>query len=174
MSIAREQIDSNARAEANRQLYEADEHQWMALQIAALRSGRFHDLDCENLAEFLENTMKRDRRELRSRFSRLLQHLLKVRMQPQKMTRSWLLTIVHQQNEIGSIFRDIPSIRQHADRLFMEVYADAIREAAAETGVPARQFPATPPWTIEEALAFAPEIPAPPRKRKATASGARR
>ena len=159
MSSHGRQIGVDAQTEANRKLYEADEHEWIAQQIAALRSGRLHDLDCEDLVEFLEDSMSRDRRELRSRFSRLLQHLLKVKMQPEKMTRSWLLTIVHQQNEIRSLFRDIPSIRQHADRLFAEAYPDAVRQASAETGMAAASFPATSPWSIEEALAFTPQVP---------------
>lgn len=177
MSTVRRQTDPVSRAEANQQLYEADEHEWMARQIAAMRSGTLHELDCENLAEFLDDSMKRDRRELRSRFSRLLQHLVKLKMQPEKMTRSWVLTIVHQQNAVRRLFRGIPSMRQHADRPFSEAYEDAVREAGAETGIPARQFPTTTPWTMDEALAFEPEMPEPtppPRKRKLPASGARR
>ncbi len=169
MSGARQQIGPDSPAEANRRLYEADEHEWMAQQIAALRTGRFQDLDSKNLAEFLDDAMSRDRRELRSRFSRLLHHLLKVRMQPEKLSRSWVRTIVHQQNEVNGIFRDIPSISQHAERLFAEAHTDTVRESAAETGIPARQFPPASPWSIEEALTFAVPEPAEP-----SASGSRK
>jgi hypothetical protein len=169
MSSVRPHVHPDSRAEASRQLYKADEHEWIRQQIAALREGRTNDIDRENLAEFLSDMAARDQRELGSHFVVLLQHLLKVRIQPEKMTRSWLHTIANQQDEIRRIFRKIPSIVQYADQEFAEAYPDAIREAAAETGIPPGQFPATPPWTIEEALDFVvPELPAasaPRRKR---------
>jgi len=169
MNPTRSAIDVVAPDEARRELYESDEHEWIAQQIAALRSGRLHEIDRDNLAEFLNEMTIRDRRELRSRFSVLLQHLLKARMQPAKMSRSWLRTIVHQQNEIRSTFRDIPSIAQYAERLFADAYPDAAREAAAETGIPATRFPAASPWNIEEALSFTPAVP----KRAAPSRGKR-
>lgn len=147
-------------------LYEADEHEWLARQAAAMRRGRLQDIDRDNLAEFLDEMAISQRRELRSRFIVLLQHLLKVRMQPVKVSRSWLSTIVGQQDEIRSIFRDAPSIAQHAERLFEEAYPAAVRKAAAETGIPAARFPADKPWTIEEALAITPEIPAASASRR--------
>lgn len=151
--------DAVAATHTARDLYEEDEHAWLARQAAALRSGRLQDIDRDNLAAFLDDMAISQRRELRSRFTVLLHHLLKMRVQPARMSRSWLRTIVHQQNEIRSIFRDAPSIAQYAEQLFGEAYSNAIREAAAETGIPAARLPPTSPWTIEEALDFAPELP---------------
>lgn len=159
--------DLLAPAVAPRDLYQTDEHEWLARQAAALRSGRLQDIDRNNLAEFLDDMAINQRRELRSRFTVLLQHLLKVRVQPAKMSRSWLSTIVGQQDEIRSIFQDAPSIAQHAERLFAEAYPAAVRKASAETGIPAARFPVTSPWTIEKALDFTPPSPkrnTPPRR----------
>lgn len=157
------------RTGADPDLYEVDEHEWLAQQSAVLRSGRLHDIDREHLAEFLDDMAIGHRRELRSRFSVLLHHLLKLKMQPTKSARSWLATIAEQQDQVRSIFRDMPSIAQHAERLFAEAYPAAVRKAVAETGIPAARFPATSPWSIEEALAFAPAVrePAPRRKKHA-------
>jgi hypothetical protein len=39
-----------------RDLYQQDEHEWIAEQISALESGRMNRLDRENLIEFLSDT----------------------------------------------------------------------------------------------------------------------
>jgi Domain of unknown function DUF29 len=153
---------------ADRALYEADEHAWIARQIEALRSGRLHELDRDSLVEYLTEMTIRDRRELKNRLIVLLQHLLKVRMQPQRLTRSWVLTVLAQQQQIRDILAGTPSIATYAPALFEEAYPNAVRRAAAETGIPFRDFPSASPWTLEAALAFAvPDPPPPPRYRRA-------
>jgi len=153
---------------ADRALYEADEHAWIARQIEALRSGRLAELDRANLVEYLTDMTIRDRRELESRFVVLLQHLLKVLKQPDRLSRSWRLTILVQQREIRGILKGIPSLAAQAETFLNEAFADAVRAAAAETGIPVREFPKSSPWTVQEALTFAPPEPAEPStKRKA-------
>src|SRR5579885_776385 len=158
MSSVQSQGSSISEEKPETSLYEADEHEWLAQQVAALRSGRVNDIDWYNLAEFLEEMAISQRRALRSRFSVLLHHLLKTYMQPAKTSRSWLATIAEQQDQIRSIFLDTPSITQYAERLFAEAYPGALRKAAIETGIPAARFPQTSPWTIEEALEIIPEM----------------
>ena len=142
-----------------RALYEADEHAWIARQIDALRSGRLNDLDRDTLAEYLTEMTIRDRRELRSRFVVLLQHLLKVGMQRDRLTRSWVLTILTQQQEISALLAGIPSMTTHAEALFEEAYSDAIGRAVVETRIPVGRFPPRSPWTMQEALAFVAPVP---------------
>jgi hypothetical protein len=143
-----------------RALYEFDEHAWVAEQVAALRSSRLDALDRECLAEYLTEMTARDRRELESRLTVLLQHLLKAQMQPAKLSRSWAVTIVTQQDEIRSLLQSIPSLVQHVESRFTDAYAAARRRAAVETGLAAARFPADSPWTLDEALRFAPSPPA--------------
>lgn len=150
---------------AGRELYEADEHEWIAAQIAALKEGRFNRLDRTNLVEYLSEMTVRDRRELKSRLTVLLQHLLKVRLQPARLTRSWVSTILEQQREIRSIVEGIPSLGRQADALAALAYPDAVRAASRDTSIPAADFPATSPWTVAEALAFDPPEPARTRAR---------
>jgi len=142
-------------------LYEADEHAWIAEQVAALRSGQLHRLDRTHLAEFLTDMALRDRRELKSRLTVLLHHLLKVRMQPERLTRSWVNTIVAQQREVREIIAGIPSLGHEAEAFVAAAYPDAVRAASRDTGIPPARFPAASPWTIETALAFDPPEPAP-------------
>jgi hypothetical protein len=145
---------------AGRALYEADEHEWIAAQIFALAEGQFSRLDRANLIEYLTETTIRDRRELRSRLTVLLLHLLKILVQPERLTRSWISTIVEQQGEIRSILESIPSLGRQADAIATSAYPDAVRRAAREMGVPASRFPDLSPWTLSEALAFDPPEPA--------------
>ncbi|MBV9756896.1 MAG: DUF29 domain-containing protein [Alphaproteobacteria bacterium] len=168
MSSVGRKAGADLRVGSDLELYEADEYAWIEQQIAALRDGRLHDIDRKNLAEYLSDMAARDRRELGSRFTVLLQHLLEVRMQPARISPSWLNTITEQQEEIAKMFRETPSIAQHSERLFAEAYPSAVRRAAVETRIPAVRFPQESPWSIEDALALRPELPEP------RASGRRR
>jgi hypothetical protein len=144
---------------AGHELYERDEHEWIAAQISALESGEMNRLDRENLIAYLSEITIRDRRELRSRLTVLLLYLLKVRFQPERLSVSWVSTILVQQNEIRSLLEDIPSLAGRADAIAVQAYRDAVRLASRETGLPTSRFPATPPWTVTEALAYDPPEP---------------
>jgi Domain of unknown function DUF29 len=143
----------------DRSLYDADEHEWIALQIAALQDGNLDRLDRDNLAEYLNEMTVRDRRELRSRLTVLLQHLLKVQLQPGKMSRSWERTILEQQREVRLIIEGIPSLGRQADAIAAAAYPDAVKLAARETGLPMAKFPAQSPWTVLKALTLDPPAP---------------
>jgi hypothetical protein len=145
-------------------LYEADEHEWIAAQIAALRSGRLDLLDRVHLEEYLTDMTIRDRRELKSRLTVLLIHLLKLRVQPARLTNSWVKTILEQQREILSIIEEIPSLGRQADAVMKAAYPAALHSAVRETGLPASRFPGDLPWSLTEALVFEPPEP-PPRRR---------
>jgi hypothetical protein len=151
---------SQTKRPPGRELYERDEHEWIAAQISALESGQMNRLDRENLIEFLSEKTVSDRRELKSRLTVLLLHLLKVRYQPERLSASWVSTILVQQNEIRSLLEEIPSLGGRADAIAGQAYRDAIRLAARETGLPASRFAPAMPWTVTEALAFDPPEPA--------------
>jgi len=137
-----------------RPLYEADEHAWIAQQVAALREGRLDDLDREHLVEFLDDMASRDRRELRSHFVVLLMHMLKVAHQRERLSGSWIASITEQQDQIKTMLEDIPSIGQHVPRLYDDAYPTAVRRAAAETGIPSGKFPVANPWNVDQALGW--------------------
>jgi len=58
-------------------LYDCDLNLWLETAIAQLKAGDLKSLDIENLIEELEGLAGRDRRELKSRLSTLIEHLLK-------------------------------------------------------------------------------------------------
>lgn len=142
------------------ELYQQNEHEWIAAQIAALTDGQLDRLDRANLIEYLKQTTLPDQRELRSRLVVLLHHLLKLRLQLEKLTRSWINTILEQQSEIRSLIDSIPSLGRQAETIAAAAYPDALRRAARDTGLPPARFPQTSPWTVEAALAFDPPEPA--------------
>ncbi len=142
---------------SGRARYEADEHAWIERQIAALRDGDFERIDRDQLVEYLTEVTIRDRRELTSRLKVLMQHIIKCQHQPERVTRSWRLTISEQQDEIRELIDDIPSLGTRAEALLRRAYPRAIKAAAIETGLPIERFLGHPPLTIAEALAF--EVP---------------
>jgi hypothetical protein len=137
------------------ELYVEDETAWLEEMAARIDAGAHSDLDYASLREYLTDMAKRDRREVRSRLLVLLLHALKWEQQPDHRSGSWKGSILVQQSEL----RDLASggvLRTHADDVLPEAYIDAVRAAAAETGLPVSTFPADCPWTFDDLLAFVP------------------
>ena len=144
-------------AAALAQLYESDETAWLEAMADLIRQGRLGDLDYPHLGEYLTDMARRDRREVESRLATLLTHLLKWVHQPDHRSRSWRGTIVEQRQELARLAtRGV--LRNHAEAVLAEVYAEAVERAAAETGLPAESFPGECPYTLEQLLS--PEVPA--------------
>jgi hypothetical protein len=126
-------------------LYETDFVLWSKQQAAALREGRFADLDLSNLSEEIEALARSDRRELRSRLTVLQMHLLKLEYQPERATRSWLSTIVEQATKITELLRESPTLHGEVlTRAIVEAYADGRRQASVETALPLDRFAERP------------------------------
>lgn len=141
--------------------YDQDEFGWLLEQADLLRDGRLAEIDRVSLIEFLTDVARSKKHEFRGMMIVLLHHLLKVVTQPKKVTRSWLLTIVEQQQEAQFLIEDEPGIRQHLPDLYAKAYPVARRRASIETGIGIDRFPQDNPWTMDAALTFVP--PAPPR-----------
>ena len=126
--------------------YTEDEHAWLLEQAGLLSAGRVSEIDCENLSEFLTAMARSDRRELRTRLRVLMMHILKCEMQPERISRSWVLTILEQQDAIRSDLEESATLTRIAAELVPAIGHIAARHAAAETG-------ASPvPWPMEMGL----------------------
>ena len=147
---------------SGRDLYDSDEHAWLLHQIGALRAGRLRDLDRDSLAEYLQDMGRRDEREVMRRMAVLFQHLLKLRFQPERLSRSWVLTLLHQQAGLRDILGSSASLAAKAEALGGAAYQRGAGFAAAETGLPLTAFPKVSPWTVAATLAFEPPEPRPP------------
>jgi hypothetical protein len=139
------------------QLYEADETAWLEAMADLIQQGRWGDLDYPHLGEYLTDLARRDRREVESRLATLLAHVLKWVHQPDHRSRSWRGTIVEQRQELGRLAaRGV--LRNHAEAILSDVYAEAVERAVAETGLSAESFPTECPYTLEQLLSA--EFPA--------------
>ncbi len=130
--------------------YETDVVAWASEQARLLRAGRFELLDRDHLAEEIEDVGKSEQRELASRISVLLAHLLKWRYQPERRGASWEKTIVAQRKEIAYGLSEAPSLaaKLQETRWLEMVWARAIAQAVGETGLDS--FPDACPWAMEE------------------------
>ena len=132
-------------AEPLASLYESDETAWLDAMSDLVAGGRFAELDRAHLAEYLADMAKRDRREVNSRMAQLLAHLLKWYFQPEKRTRSWERTIELQRQKLRRILES-GTLRNHVEDRLPEIYGDAVRLAAIETGSAPELFPAVCPF----------------------------
>ena len=82
------------------ELYERDFYAWTNQQAALLRVGALTAADIENIAEEIESMGKTEKRELVSRLTVLLLHLLKWQFQATGRCRSWMLTIKEQRGDV--------------------------------------------------------------------------
>jgi hypothetical protein len=138
------------------QLYEADETAWLETMAELIQQGRWDELDYTHLGEYLSDMARRDRREVKSRLTTLLAHVLKWVYQPDLRSRSWRGTIIEQRQELSELAsRGV--LRNHAEAVLAEAYAEAVERAAAETGLAAESFPGECPYTLEQLLS--PDFP---------------
>src|SRR6202051_632405 len=88
---------------SNQHLYDQDFYAWANQQAALLRDGRFAEADMAHIAEEIESMGKTEKRELVSRLTVLLLHLLKWRSQPGGRGNSWRLSIANARDEIADL-----------------------------------------------------------------------
>jgi hypothetical protein len=141
--------------------YEQDIVAWANEQAAFVRAGRFDLLDLEHIAEEIEDVGKSEQRELESRMSVLLAHLLKWQFQPTHRGASWEKTIKDQRKMVLIRLKQTPSLKASlGDADWKEAsWIDAVAQASKETGIDRSKLPDVCPWTQEQILSvdFFPE-----------------
>ena len=95
-------------------LYERDETRWLDVMSELIRAGRLDEVDYPNLAEYLADMARRDRREVVSRLSVLIAHLLKWQYQPDRRSGSWRATVEVQRQELAGALLESGVLRHHA------------------------------------------------------------
>jgi hypothetical protein len=133
-------------------LYEQDFWLWTQTMAQALKSGNFSQLDLENLAEEVESLGRSDRRELQSRLTVLLMHLIKWQFQPEMRSGSWKGTLREQRRRIRMVLKDSPSLKPFLADSIDDCYDNAREQAADETGLAVTTFPVSCPYAIEDVL----------------------
>ncbi len=114
-------------------LYETDFLLWTEETIAKLKARDFDHVDLENLIEEIESLGKSDKKEIKSRLTTLLAHLLKriyVNM-PQEFN-GWERTIRNQRTDLELALMDSPSLKTVWNDAFDIAFRLALRDVRDE------------------------------------------
>src|SRR5262245_45377658 len=134
------------------ELFETDETAWLEASAELIARGKHDELDYAHLEDLLNDMARRDKTEVENRLALLIGHLLKWTHQKKKRTGSWRATTIVQSTEVARLLKN-RTLRNHAESVLTNVYKDAVRAAAAETGLPARDFPKKCPFTLDMLVA---------------------
>lgn len=143
---------TTAEAQDLRVLYERDETAWLEVMSELAASGRFAEMDHLHLSEYLADMARRDRREVFSRLVVLLTHLLKWEHQPERRSGSWRGTLREQRRELRLLLES-GTLRNHAEAVLADAYAEARRQAADETELRLDVFPVEDARSLDKLLA---------------------
>ena len=121
-------------------LYEQDETAWLESMAALASQRRYQEMDYPHLSEYLADMARRDRREVFSRLVVLMTHLLKWEHQSESRSGSWRGTIREQRRELRQLLES-GTLRNHAESVLADAYAEARRQAADETELGLEVFP---------------------------------
>lgn len=130
--------------------HETDFYSWTQEQSHLLKTGQFHQIDWQNIAEEIEDMGQSEKRQLESRLEILIIHLLKWQFQPNLRSRSWQLTIKEQRLRLEKLLQKNPSLRPKLTETIEDIYPLAIISAERETGL--SSFPETCPYPLNEVL----------------------
>lgn len=133
----------------NAAAYDDDFYAWTQEQARLIRSGSLDAVDLENVAEEIESMGRSDKREIVSRLTVLLAHLLKWQYQSAFRSRSWQQTIFEQRQKVGGLLEESPSLRPAVPDFVSRAYSSAVQEASIETGIAIEQFPPQCPYSTD-------------------------
>ena len=102
-------------------LYETDFYAWIQEQAKLLRHQQWSQLDLPNLIEEIESLGKQQRAELRNRLKVLIGHLLKWEYQPERRSRSWLMTIRIQRRDTQELLEENPSLKPYLEEALQKI-----------------------------------------------------
>jgi hypothetical protein len=135
-------------------LYEADFALWAAEQAHRIRAGERAALDWDNLAEEIDSLGRSQKREVRSRLIRVIEHLLKLDHSADTPPRAgWRGTIRDQRLEIQLVLEDSPSLLPQLPTLAAQAWRLGVSAAVRDlTPAEAVAAEAAPPYTAEQLL----------------------
>jgi len=136
-------------------LYEQDFYLWLQTTANLLKEKQLELVDFDNLIEEIESMGRSERKELKSRFTTLIEHLLKIKYwQAEKAnnTRGWRQTIVEQRRQIEYLLEDSPSLRGLLAEQFGECYINARKDILKKYELETELFPSEPEFSLEDIL----------------------
>ena len=137
---------------SNQSLYDRDFYAWATEQASLLRAGRLAEADIPNIAEEIESMGRGEKRELVSRLTVLLVHLLKWGFQQEFRSRSWQSTIKEQRRKVIRHLGENPSLKPQMMECIADAFESALVEIGVQTGIGEKFLPKSCPWTSEQLL----------------------
>jgi hypothetical protein len=122
-------------------LYKTDYLQWLESTIEKLHDQDYKNVDWENLVEEIQDMGKSERRSLESNLIVVLLHLLKWQYQSERRSGSWEGSIIEHRRRIKKSLQESPSLKSYLISILAECYAESLKQAKAETGLPLATFP---------------------------------
>ena len=131
---------------------EADLYSWALRQAELLRAGRLADIDPAGIAAEIDDVGEEQYLRLESALRVLMLQLLKWDHQPAMRSRSWTLAVVEQRRRVERQLKKNPGLKSQLEEALAAAYEDARDEAANETGLPLRTFPASRPFDYAQIM----------------------
>ena len=116
-------------------LYDTDFVEWAAATAELLRQGRFNEVDLEHVAEEIQDLADMRKAAVRSQMRRLLMHLIKLHIQPERAGSSWRRSIVGARDEVEDLMEGSPSLRRHLQENLEKTYRRAVKSAHDRTNL---------------------------------------
>lgn len=132
--------------------YERDFYQWTEDQIEFLKRKEFEKVDIDHLIEEIESLGRSEKRALESYLANVILHLLKIKYQPTKHTKSWDLSVRNSRHKIEVLLKQNPSLKRYLPEILEEAYFTARLNAISETGLEENVFPESCFWKLDEIL----------------------
>lgn len=132
--------------------YETDLVGWSIHQAEFLRRKEFLKLDIENIITELEDLNISEIDKLESHLTNCLIHMLKIKYQSEKHTRSWDLSIKEAKYRAARVIRQNPSLKSKIHEILHDAYYYARLRAAMQTGLEEEIFPVECPFDVNELM----------------------
>ena len=132
--------------------YSDDVHAWALEQAELLQTGRFDDLDLTNLADEVADVAQREYDKMESDLARVIQHLLKWELQPDRRGASWANTIREHRRRVDRQLRRFPSLKSRQLEALEDAFARGRGDALIETALPDSALSDINPFTWDEAM----------------------
>ncbi len=155
MTLLRQETRSDDRAAPTAESlvrYEDDAYTWALQQAALLRAGRLDTLDITNLADEIADVAGREYDKLESALVRVIQHLLRWDHQPERRTRSWVLSIKEHRRRASYQLGDHPGLKSILHQAIERAYQTGRSAALSETDLPDAAIPGSNPYSWDDIM----------------------
>ncbi|MDJ1173464.1 DUF29 domain-containing protein [Roseofilum capinflatum] len=137
------------------ELYKEDFYLWVQTTAQLLKERQLDRIDFESVIEEVESMGKREKKELKSRLTTLIEHLLKIEYwesEKANNARGWRQTIVEQRRQIQYLLEESPSLKVLLIEVWTQCYGNARQDIIRKYELDPELFPVDPKLTVDNLL----------------------